>query len=283
MTFIKDKRLLVSNFHAILCCHNNGVFNMVKDTKIKKQSSFKNFTELLNAIDQNEKTKVFFLLKEGIDVNLTNENGRTPLMAAIGTNDLNMVKVIVEAGADLEMRARDKETALLYACRVAKNKEIVEYLIDKGADVKARNEYNDDALFIAAEYNKYWQITEFLLDTGHYNINDQGDVQNYTPLMAAARHNDFNTIALLIDRGASLHLKDKSGWTPIFHAAANTNDDPTNMLLMLRKYPELLFECAEKKHIRSIAEEYDNIKIACSIDGIFAVFVLGSKNSESLN
>lgn len=256
---------------------------MVKDTKIKKQSSFKNFTELLNAIDQNEKTKVFFLLKEGIDVNLTNENGRTPLMAAIGTNDLNMVKVIVEAGADLEMRARDKETALLYACRVAKNKEIVEYLIDKGADVKARNEYNDDALFIAAEYNKYWQITEFLLDTGHYNINDQGDVQNYTPLMAAARHNDFNTIALLIDRGASLHLKDKSGWTPIFHAAANTNDDPTNMLLMLRKYPELLFECAEKKHIRSIAEEYDNIKIACSIDGIFAVFVLGSKNSESLN
>lgn len=255
----------------------------MKKAKKNNSQSYEKFVELLDAIDNKEKTKVYFLLKDGIDVNLTNENGRTPLMAAITTNDLDLVRVVVEAGADLEMKARDKETALLYACRATKNKDIVEYLIDKGADTKARNQYNDNALFISAEYNKNWQITEYLLDTGIYDIDDQGDIQKYTPLMAAARYNDDNTINLLLDKGAKLFTKDKSGWTPIFHAAANEHDDPTNLLMMLRWGPEFLFEKVENKNIRDIAEEAKNPRIAGSLDAILNVFMFAAEVNRKTN
>jgi len=45
----------------------------------KKQYSYESFKELISAIEKNETTKVHFLIKNGADVNATNENGRRHL------------------------------------------------------------------------------------------------------------------------------------------------------------------------------------------------------------
>lgn len=58
---------------------------------------------------------VRLLVKYGADINGTNNLGQTPLMTAIQTGEPNMVKVLLECGADVSIRDGKGATALDYA------------------------------------------------------------------------------------------------------------------------------------------------------------------------
>lgn len=224
---------------------------------ITKHYSYESFKELLAAIESKDPTKVYYLIKNGANANATNENGRTMLMAAITTNDLAIVKVLVKAGADLEAKAHDKETAFLYACRITPNVDIIKYLVKVGANVQARNEYGDNGLFLAAEYNTA-DVVNYLIKTKQFDINDQKDRYKYTPLMAAARFNRPNVVCALLNNGADVWAQDKSGWYPMYHAVVNKYDNPTNLVLLCGITPQLLAEDVDNGPLQSLAERENN-------------------------
>ncbi len=246
----------------------------------KRSTSYKKFNELIKAIEKKETTKVYFLLQEGINIDATNENGRTPLMAAITEDDLDLVRIIVEAGADLELQARDKETALLYACRVSRNCDIIDYLIESGADKNARNQYKDNALVIAAEYNPNWEICEYLIKKQKYDVNDQEDIYHYTPLMAAARFNNIDVVNVLIANGANLYAQDKEKWLPIFHAAAHQNDNPMNLIRLLGMEPEQFFYKVGRYTLKKVAKENNNRKIYETLNTFRNIYLFCRKKQE---
>jgi ankyrin repeat protein len=74
----------------------------------------------------------------------------SPLMHAL--EDLEMVKLLVEHGADVNQKNFRGATALMGAA-VGKDPAVVKYLIEKGADVKARDQDGNTAL-MAAEYER---------------------------------------------------------------------------------------------------------------------------------
>ena len=59
------------------------------------------------------------LLKSGADVNMTNKNGLTPLMAAVADDQLKCVKLLIQAGADVKKRDNEDDTALSIAGQFA--------------------------------------------------------------------------------------------------------------------------------------------------------------------
>ena len=66
--------------------------------------------QLLEYINMNQFAKVKAMLNEGIDVNFFNKYGETPLMKAVGKNDI--LKLLLNHGANTESVNISDRTAL---------------------------------------------------------------------------------------------------------------------------------------------------------------------------
>ncbi len=70
--------------------------------------------------------------------------------ATLGVTDRDTVKFLVEAGADLEQRNADGDTALLISIR-QDNHRLASHLVNRGADVNARAADGRSALMLARQ------------------------------------------------------------------------------------------------------------------------------------
>ena len=109
--------------------------------------------------------------------------------------------------------ARDKVQATpLITAAYRDNVEICRLLMLAGADVNARKEDGWSALHFAVERNGM-ELTQLLLDNGaDPNIRKKDDG---TPLHAAAMHGRLEMAKLLIAKGADVHARKKDGWTAL--------------------------------------------------------------------
>ena len=83
---------------------------------------------------------------------------------------LNKIKCLIEAGADVNAKGAKGEfgagdTALMHASQGKGHKEIVEMLINAGADVNVRDKFGGTALMIASQ-NGHVETVEMLIEKG---------------------------------------------------------------------------------------------------------------------
>ena len=126
-------------------------------------------TPLMYAALYSDADTVRQLLKLGADPNLSNEAGATALMWA--TDNLEIVTLLVEGGADVNAKSGDSRTPLLVASGRFGAAPVVKYLLDHGANPSAHS----PALF-----------------------------DSMTPLAEAAYMGDEAVIRMLLTRGADL-------------------------------------------------------------------------------
>ena len=94
--------------------------------------------DIFQASKKGDLARVKELVESGADVNVKNRDGETALMIATFKKHLDIVKYLVEKGADMNVQDINKETALMFA--ISKNHiDIVKYLVEKGADVNVKN------------------------------------------------------------------------------------------------------------------------------------------------
>lgn len=103
---------------------------------------------------------VKILVDAGADLNLQNENNRTALMmASINSNTDSTeqtVKMLINAGADLNIKEKDGWTALMLVSYSDTDsvKHIIKILIDAGTNVNLKNNDNLTALHLIIMYNR---------------------------------------------------------------------------------------------------------------------------------
>ena len=101
-------------------------------------------------VNDNEYDKIKYLVENGADVdnyNLNKDLLATPLIDAAYLNNVEIVKILIDNGADLNKGDSDMNP-LLYAVDGA-NYEIVELLINAGADVSMNTRDGDSPLMLA--------------------------------------------------------------------------------------------------------------------------------------
>ena len=81
------------------------------------------------------------LIERGADVNAKSKDGNTALITATSYGRIENVKLLIDKGADINAKSKNGGTALIWAAKMGRT-EIIKLLLEKGADVSAKmNEY----------------------------------------------------------------------------------------------------------------------------------------------
>ena len=166
------------------------------------------------------KNRIFLrnLLKIGVDLKFrTKYHGRTPLHSACASGSLEIVKLLLDRGANIHEKEADGGTALHIAAAEG-NLKITEMLLlsVKCTSIHEKNMYGRTPLHWAAR-SGHSGVAQLLLDRGA--IIDEKEVEGFTALHLAAANGHFEFAELMIANGANCHEKEVNGWTPLHWAA----------------------------------------------------------------
>ena len=178
---------------------------------------------------------------------------KTPLELAVQENREDMVRLLVERGADLTQNGDE----LLFAAIKCQNCSMLSYLVEAGVRLgeNQRSIYhlfsflegvkNPELLTIVdrlqIDFKKYggeplrtavWggdrMLAEYLIQNGadiDYHKPDEMFPYASTPVIEAARQNDFHMVRWLVGQGADITIPDKYGDRPYTLAVQNKNQE----------------------------------------------------------
>jgi len=143
--------------------------------------------------------------------------GRTALHYAAIAGHVEMMGVLLDAGAYLEFADSTLRTSLHHAARMG-HTEAVRLLLDRGALIDAVDGDERTALHMTARSDALFNTTLLLTERGAFV--DTPDVIGFQPLHFACMLGMGTTVRHLMDLGGSVVSTDMSGWSPLAHAAA---------------------------------------------------------------
>jgi len=197
------------------------------------------------------------LISAGANVNLRYRNRNSPLIQAVKSNDIELVRLLIENGADVTVDyVGDSNHSLLHASEwgfsaivqmlvtaganvndgginktsplilAAQHRHVkcVQILVEAGADLNAKDPNDSTALMIAAERGCE-ECVQILVEAGA-DLNAK-DTDEFTALMIAVQQGYKNCASILVEAGADLHAKDSYGWTAL---ALATEDGELEMV-----------------------------------------------------
>jgi uncharacterized protein len=120
--------------------------------------------DLLDSVTMRDIARVRDLLEQGANVNAKDdEHEETPLMLAVKFAGVDMVQLLVEAGADVDARDSWGRTALFYA---PVSSEAFRVLLRAGADIRVRDEEGNSILMRKVSESASLSDVEELLRLG---------------------------------------------------------------------------------------------------------------------
>ena len=165
---------------------------------------------------------VELLLNKGADTEVRDESGETLLHWAAKKEILEVVELLIEKGADKEARDGNGNTPLQNAAR-SNNMEMLEFLLDREANIEARDEDGNRPLQLAIR-RENMEMLEFLLNR-KANI-EARDEDGNTPLQLAVKSKTPKIVALLLDKGAEVNARNFNKNTPLHNVILNRNISP---------------------------------------------------------
>ena len=108
-------------------------------------------------------------------------------------------------------------------------KDVVKYLLEEGADVNERLKQDGQTALLWAAFVGHYDIAKLLIARGA-NINVLEDMFGFTPMHAASVEGHTNVVKLLLDAGADVNARNYFGRTPLYFALCNNNIETIHLL-----------------------------------------------------
>ncbi|KAJ4193704.1 hypothetical protein NW767_010228 [Fusarium falciforme] len=197
-------------------------------------------TPLHLAARMNRTRDAEMLVNAGADVDIKAYHGRTALMFAANCGDVDTVKVILKAGCNPNITENDGAAALHFAVR-RHYPEMVAQLLAAGADAMGCDERNSTPLHHLAQgsactFDDLAKVIDMLL-LAKADLEFPDDL-GFTPLLDALMYDQVSGLRCLINAGASLSVTDYDSRN-ILHFAAEFSSLPALELLNELDLPNL--------------------------------------------
>lgn len=173
---------------------------------------------LILAVARGDASNVARLLTAGTPASISDEKGRPLVLVATHANNIEVARLLIAGGADVNAKDGIGDSAFLYAGAEGRN-EILKLTLPR-ADLKSTNRYGGTALIPAAHHGHVETVKILLgtkIDKDHVNR------LGWTALLEAvilgdggAAHTEI--VRLLVEAGANVNIADRDGVTPLAHA-----------------------------------------------------------------
>jgi ankyrin repeat protein len=137
----------------------------------------------------------------------------TALMKAVRNDDAGTVRKLIAQKVNVSELDSNGDAPLVMASYLG-HTEIVKLLLEAGADVTAVDPGMKATALHAAAYAGRTGAAKLLIEHG-IDIDKQGPKNGYTALHDAIWEDNVDTAKVLIDAGANLQLESHSGETPL--------------------------------------------------------------------
>ena len=183
---------------------------------------------LVAAAAEQDRVAVRVLLDAGADVNAARADGATALLYAAHWDDLETASLLLQAGARVNPADDHGVTPLARACENT-SVRMVELLLDAGADPNAAQTSGLTPLMTAVRTGSV-EIVRALLESGA-DVNAATVETRSTPLMWAVAGQRMDLVHRLVERGADVHVSTAKGFTLLMMAARNGDIEMARTLL----------------------------------------------------
>lgn len=176
-----------------------------------------------------------WLVQHGADMSHPiGENKKTILHLACANGLSDMVKLLLEQGADIHEKDANLNTPLLQSCWDLQP-HIFSLLHDEGALVSDVGEYDRNGFHMVVltpkPFSKQHRDVLELLVGGGADINKR-DIFGFSPLYHACKEQKADLIEILFDLGADIDQKTThNGLTPLMEACCSPSKEPVEILL----------------------------------------------------
>ena len=192
-------------------------------------------SKIFEAVKNNSIKEVRSLLDQKADPNSVDEDGDHLLMYAALYSSVDCMALLIEKGSNVNAKNKLDETTLMWAVHdLAKMK----LLIQHGADVNAKAKTGNTPLLIAAVGHGKYETVKLLIDKGANALAVNERKEN--ALIRAALFGDTATISLLLNKGIAIDALTADSLTALLNATFNVNTPVVIQLLERGADPDLV-------------------------------------------
>lgn len=229
-----DKLVIV----IILCLIGFGIIANFIDFRSTNLSG----TDLENLISKNDISLIKKYISDGKDINTLDGDGYTMLHNSVRLNKLEIVEMLIENKANLDIKTADKGmTALALVCELG-NIILIERIIKAGANVNLVNkEFNQPIWILLNNRGDDYQDAIILLLKNNAQVknSNQGDVF----LEKLVEFEDVKFVRRVLDLGLlNVNEIGVSGDAPIHVACIMGKKDMVEILLEYKADPNIISE-----------------------------------------
>lgn len=243
---------------------------------------------LLCAIRSGSIEMVKLLLDHNADPNAECEGGEPMLHAACATKQPELVRVLLQGGARVDA-LHMRHSALQKTCHFYLCKEVVKLLLEHGADIEGASGCKEQTPLLLALEASCFHIALFLVEQGACinakEVTGKGplhlckcqylaraliakgacvhevDNYQYTALHAACRYGSPKVAQVLIAHGANVNATDENGSSPLHLAALHGNFQVVNLLIENKASINARDDC-NSTPLHSVCFDRQNVKVA---------------------
>ncbi len=175
---------------------------------------------IIEDVKKNNLEAVAAALKNGADVNTTDDKKRSLLLLATQVANLEMAQLLVSYRSNVNQQDEILDSPFLYAGATGQTK-LLQLFLKNGARFDVFNRYNGSALIPACERG-HVETVKLLANTKGFPV-DHVNRLGWTGLLEAVILGDGSAkyqqiVRILKDAGCNIHIADKNGVTSLQHA-----------------------------------------------------------------
>jgi ankyrin repeat protein len=165
---------------------------------------------------------VKYLLEKGADINTKDREGSTPLQNAAAKGHFDIVKLLVEKGSDVNYKDDNGVTPIHFGC-MSGNVDLVKYLVEKGADINAVSKIGRKPA-VDAVFGGNVEVLKYLESKG-VNMKGLEAGAGNTPLHIATGRGNIEMLKYFISKGYDVNKKNDASQTPFTWAIGGGNTE----------------------------------------------------------